>query len=90
MRTIIKSRRRVQELGKRNARRQVFGARLAEDYDGIGQYVLVALSRGTTGAAYKARVASGDFGTDQVIPSGTPVAVFSNRGNLEVISMGAK
>lgn len=90
MRSIIKTRRRIHELGAKNNRRQVFGARLAEDYDGIGQYVLVALSRSTTGSAYKARVASGDFGTGQIIPSGTPVAVFSNRGLLEIISMGAK
>ena len=89
-RSIVNSRTRVRELGKTDNRRQVFGARLAEDYDGIGQYVLVALSRGTTGAAYKARVASGDFGTGQVIPFGTPVSVFSNRGILEIISMGAK
>lgn len=65
-------------------------ARLAEDYDGIGQYVLVALAGAAVGSGYKARIASGDFGTGQIIPAGTQVAVFSNRGQLEVLSLGAK
>jgi len=57
---------------------------LAEDYDGIGQYVLVALAGSSVSSAYKARVAAGDFGGRRVIPRGSRVVVHSNRGNLEV------
>ena len=70
--------------------RRTHFAKLAEDYDGIGQYVLVSLSGSSTGAAYKARLGSGDFGTGQVIPKGTPVTVFSYHGLMEILSMGAK
>lgn len=62
----------------------LFTAHLAEDYDGIGQYVLVALAGSSVGAAYKARVAAGDFGGSRTIPRGTPVVVHSFRGNMEV------
>lgn len=62
----------------------MYKAKLAEDYDGIGQYVLVSLSGTSTGAAYKARVAAGDFGGSRVFPIGTPVVVHSFRGLLEV------
>lgn len=57
---------------------------LAEDYDGVGQYVLVSLSKASTAVAKLARVASGDFGGGRTFPSGTPVTVFSNHGRLEV------
>ena len=62
----------------------MYRAKLAEDYDGIGQYVLVALSGGTTGSAYKARIAAGDFGGDRTFPKGTPVYIRSYRGGVEV------
>lgn len=70
--------------------RRVFRGRLAEEYDGIGQYVLVTLSGSSVSSAYKARVASGDFGTDVQFPRGTPVSVFSNHGQLEILSLGFK
>lgn len=60
-------------------------AYLAEDYDGIGQYVLVALARSSTSAALRARIASGDFGGSRTFPVGTPVIVSSIRGQLEVL-----
>lgn len=88
MRQIVRPRRTIKEIQPRS--RQTYFAKLAEDYDGIGQYVLVALSSSSVGAAYKARIASGDFGTGQVIPAGTPVTVFSYRGLLEILSLGAK
>jgi len=62
----------------------IYRARLGEEYDGIGQYVLVNLAGSSVGSAYKARVASGDFGGGRTIPVGTPVTVISYRGNLEV------
>lgn len=64
--------------------------RLAEDYDGIGQYVKVMLSAGSTSVAYKAKIAIGDFGTGQEIPAGTRVSLISIHGRLEIVSMGAK
>lgn len=62
---------------------------LAEEYDGISQFVLVALSRTSTSAAYRAKVATGDFGTGKRFPVGTPVAIRSYRGGLEVLSLSA-
>lgn len=63
----------------------IYRGRLAEPYDGIGQYVSVALAGSSVGSAYKARVAAGDFGGGRTFPKGTPVTVFSFRGNLEVM-----
>lgn len=88
MRGISGTTRRVQEVTQKP--RQVFRAKLAEDYDGIGQYVLVSLAGSAVGGAFKARLASGDFGTGQTIPVGTPISVFFNRGQLEILSLGAK
>lgn len=88
MRTLVKTRRVVQEVVP--APRRVFRGKLAEDYDGIGQYILVSLASSSVGGAYKARIASADFGTGQSMPRGTPVAIFSNRGQLEILSMGSK
>lgn len=58
---------------------------LAEPYDGIGQYVMVTLAKSSTAAAFKARVAAGDFGGGRTFPAGTKVPVFSNRGQLEIL-----
>lgn len=88
MRTGIK--RRVKEIADRSNEHQVFPAFLAEEYDGIGQYVKVSLSRISVAAGVRARVASGDFGTGQTMPVGTPVSVFVYRGIMEIISMGVK
>lgn len=71
-------------------RPRVFRAFLAETYDGIGQYVKITLSRNAVTSGLRARLASGDFGTGQTVPVGTPVSVFSYRGQLEILSMGAK
>ena len=86
----IRPRRRIEELSKQTNRPKIHRAYLAEDYDGIGQWILVTLAGSSTGAAYKARIAPGDFGTGQSIPIGTPVSVFVSRGLIEVLSMGAK
>lgn len=88
MRRLATSRRVVYEQAP--LMRRVFRAFLAEDYDGIGQYILVALAGSSVASAYKARIAVADFGTGQVIPRGTPVSVFCNRGQIEILSMGAK
>lgn len=63
---------------------RLYRGKLAEAYDGIGQYVLVSLSLGSSSAAKRARVAAGDFGGGRVFPVGTPVTLVSRRGQLEV------
>lgn len=88
MRKLVRPKAAVKEIAP-NPRR-IFRGRLAEDYDGIGQYISVSLAGASVGSAYKARIASGDFGTGQVIPRGTPVSVFVYRGTVEILSMGAK
>lgn len=84
MRQLIRPRQKLKELGVVN-QQGIFRAKLAEDYDGIGQYVMVALAGSAVGAAYKARVASGDFGGSRTFPAGTPVTVLSYRGTMEVL-----
>lgn len=81
---------KIRELSKVENRPRAQHGRLAENYDGIGQYILVSLSLGSSSASYRARIASADFGTGQMIPIGTPVTVVSYRGKLEILSMGAK
>lgn len=90
MRRLVNTSRRLEELSREENRSNIYKAYLGEDYDGIGQYVLVTLARTSTSAGVRARVASGDFGTGQVIPVGTQVAVFVNHGLVEILSMGAK
>ena len=80
----------VRKLSETKNRHRIFRAFLAEEYDGIGQYVKITLSRNAVTVGLRARVASGDFGTGQTIPAGTPVSVFSYRGQLEIMSLGAK
>ena len=80
----------VRRIAKTAHQPRVFQAFLAEEYDGIGQYVKLTLSRNAVTAALLGRLGSGDFGTGQTIPEGTPVSVFSYRGHLEVLSLGAK
>jgi len=86
----VTTRSAVRTIGQQANQPRVFRAYLAEDYDGIGQYVSLTLSQGAAAIGLRGRIGSGDFGTGQVVPVGTPVSVFSNRGNLEILSMGAK
>lgn len=80
----------IQSISRKANPPRVNRGRLAEDYDGIGQYVLISLAQSSPSAALKARVASGDYGTGQQIPAGTEVTIISYRGHLEIVSMGAK
>lgn len=82
----------TRELIRRQSRLQnitTFKAYLGEDYDGFGQHVLLTMSRGSTSGAFRARVASGDFNTSAHFPAGTEVIVFSNHGQLEVLTLGS-
>lgn len=83
-------REQIRRISQRVNRERVYPGKLAEDYDGIGQFVLVSLSQSSVSTAYSARIAAADYGTGQRIPAGTPVSVISYRGRLEIISMGAK
>lgn len=65
--------------------RRIFTGYLAEEYDGIGQYVKVTLARSSTSVAMKARIAAGDFAGGRRFPAGTRVPVVSIRGHLEVL-----
>lgn len=73
----------IREALKRPSR--IFTGYLAEEYDGIGQYVKVTLARSSTSVAMKSRVAAGDFGGGRKFPAGTRVPVISIRGALEVL-----
>lgn len=86
MRTIVRTRKIVQEFTDKP--RVLFHGKLLEDYDGIGQWVSVTIAGSSIAAAYKAKLASGDFGSGRPFPAGTPVLVASLRGQLEVISLG--
>lgn len=90
MRTIRTIESRIKEVARIANRHRVHRGKLAEDYDGIGQYIMVILSGGSTSGSLKARIASADFGTGQVIPRGTPVSVFVAHGRVEIMSMGFK
>lgn len=80
----------VRKIGQKANNHRVFRAFLAEEYDGIGQYVMVTLSRNAVTNALRARVGSGDFGTGQTIPEGTPISILSYHGQIEILSLGAK
>ena len=83
-------RRQVGNIAKQAVKKGIYHGRLAEPYDGIGQYVLVSLSMGSVSSAYKARIAAGDFGTGTKFPVGTPVSISVHRGRVEILSLGNK
>lgn len=72
----------------RNTR--VFRGYLAEEYDGIGQWILVTLSRGSTSGAMRAKLGAGDFNTGAHYPVGTPVALFFNHGLAHILDLGTR
>lgn len=86
----IRSRRRLTEISSGFNQPRIYHAYLAEEYDGIGQYAKIQLSRTSTSAGFMARVAAGDFGLGNKFPSGTPVTVFISRGQAEILTLGAK
>jgi hypothetical protein len=67
---------------------EIFAGSLAEAYDGIGQYVAVALNRGSTTAALRVKVTAGDIGMARIFPAGTSVLVYAERGQLRLLSLG--
>lgn len=83
-------RRSIAEIAKQAVKPGIYHGKLAEEYDGIGQYVLVSLAQSSVASAYKARVAAGDFGTGERFPIGTPVTIAVYRGKIEILSLGNK
>lgn len=81
---------RLKDISREANRHRVHRGFLAEDYDGIGQFIMVILSGGSTSGALRARIASADFGTGVLIPRGTQVSVFVSHGKIEIMSMGFK
>lgn len=79
---------RIKEIAKESQRPRIYRAYLAEEYDGLGQEVLVTLSGSQTSGVYRARVSAGAAGRETPFEVGTPVAVFSNHGRLEALSLG--
>ena len=57
------ARTRIGQNSKTVNRPRIQAGYLAEDYDGIGQYVLINTSLGSVATSYRARLAAGDFGT---------------------------
>jgi len=64
---------------------RIYKAYLAEDYDGISQYVLTKLTHGGVSSALKLRVAAGDHSGHTPAPVGTPVKITSINGTTEVL-----
>jgi hypothetical protein len=62
-----------------------FRGYLAEDYDGIAQFVSVSLNRSSTNSALRARVPYGNAGSGGRFPTGTPLILYAHRGRVEVI-----
>lgn len=81
-------RRRIEEISSNVDHRNIFDAQLAEAYDGIGQYVQVSLSRGSTSPVHRARISAGDSGSGKTFPVSTPVTVYISHGHIEVLSLG--
>lgn len=77
--------RRVREVAQNASPREVKRAYLAEAYDGIGQYVLVSLSLGSSASAI-ARVAIAGYKFP--VEAGAPISVTMNNGSIEVVSLG--
>jgi hypothetical protein len=75
----------VKEISKTASPRDSRLAYLAEDYDGISQYVLIRLSRGSTSSAL-AMVPGSSYRIPQT--AGTPVAVVGINGVFQLVSMG--
>jgi hypothetical protein len=79
--------RQIEKIAKEENPVEVRIAYLAEDFDGIGQYVAVRLSRGSSSSAL-AKVSIGGTSGKFPLEAGARVAVVMVKGTLEVISLG--
>ena len=83
----MKIKRQVEKIAQAENPPQIRLAYLAEDFDGISQYVAIRLSRGSSASAL-ARVSVGGTSGKFPVESGAPVSVVMVKGTLEVISLG--
>jgi hypothetical protein len=79
--------RAVREASQDANPKQVRRAYLAEAYDGIGQYVNVALSTGSSSSAIARVPNSGVYKVP--LEAGAPVSVTVHRGSVEVVGLGS-
>ncbi len=80
-------RKTIKDLSIQTNKKQVRIAYLAEDFDGLAQYIMVQLSRGSSSSAL-ARVSIGGGSGKFPLESGAKVSVITINGVLEVISLG--
>jgi len=79
--------RNIQKIAKAENPAEIRIAYLAEDFDGIGQFVAVSLSRSSSSSAL-ARVSIGGTSGKFPIEAGAKVSVVMVKGTLEIISLG--
>lgn len=79
--------RQIEKISQDENPSQVRIGYLAEDFDGISQYVAVRLSRASSSSAL-AKVSIGGTSGKFPIESGARVSVVMVKGTLEVISLG--
>lgn len=84
----LKTRRNPELLVESAHTHQLFTGYLAEDYDGISQFTSVTLTRGSISSAFLVRVAAGDFNMHRPFQAGTPVILFADHGQIEILSLG--
>lgn len=83
----MKFKHKIEQLSKEVNPPQVRLAYLAEDFDGISQYVLIQMSRASSSSAY-AKVSIGGGSGKFPLEAGAKVGVIMVKGTLEVISLG--
>jgi hypothetical protein len=77
----------VTTLARQAAPKQVRRAFLAEDYDGIAQYVNVSLSLGSSSSAIARVAVSGSYRVP--LESGAEITVTVQKGTVEVVGLGS-
>jgi len=78
---------RIRDLSREVNAKQVRIGYLAEDYDGIQQYIMVQLSQGSSSSAM-ARISIGGGSYKTQLEAGAKVSLITVRGGLEIISLG--
>lgn len=77
----------VKDLSISSNPKQVKIGYLAEEFDGIAQYILVQLARGSSSSAL-ARISIGGGSSKYPLETGAKVSIVFVNGSLEVISLG--
>lgn len=77
----------ISDVSKNANPKQVRRAYLAEDYDGIGQYVNVSLSLGSSSSAIARVAVTGAYKVP--LESGAEITVTVHKGTVEVVGLGS-